>query len=68
LNSTFIRSGEDDERHLEVGPAMSKRRQVDDRFPAPTPKLDTDIKALIGRNLDAVGRTEDTVLTVFTDG
>jgi hypothetical protein len=31
-------------------------------------KSDTDIKVLIGRSLDAVGRTEDTVLTAFTDG
>jgi Fic family protein len=29
---------------------------------------DTDIKVLIRRNLDAVGRTEDTELTAFTDG
>jgi hypothetical protein len=31
-------------------------------------RSDTDIKLLIGRNLDAVGRTEGTVLTAFTDG
>jgi hypothetical protein len=31
-------------------------------------KADTDIKMLIRRSLDAVGRTEDTVLTAFTDG
>jgi hypothetical protein len=31
-------------------------------------KADTDIKALIHRSLDAVGRSEDTVLTAFTDG
>ncbi|HYZ39708.1 MAG TPA: hypothetical protein VE687_03675, partial [Stellaceae bacterium] len=31
-------------------------------------KADTDIEALIRRSLDAVGRTEDTVLTAFTDG
>jgi hypothetical protein len=29
---------------------------------------DTDIKVLIGRSIDAVGRTEDTVWTAFTDG
>ena len=31
-------------------------------------KADTDIKVLIRRSLDAVGRTEDTVRTAFTDG
>ena len=31
-------------------------------------KADTDIKVLIRGSLDAVGRTEDTVLTAFTDG
>jgi hypothetical protein len=31
-------------------------------------KAVTDIKMLISRTLDAVGRTEDTVLTAFTDG
>jgi len=31
-------------------------------------KADTDIKVLIHRSLDAVGRTGDTVLTGFTDG
>src|SRR5208337_3697949 len=31
-------------------------------------KADTDIKVLIRRSLDAVGRTEDTALTAFTDG
>jgi hypothetical protein len=31
-------------------------------------RTDTDIKALICRNLEAVGRTGDTILTAFTDG
>jgi hypothetical protein len=31
-------------------------------------KADTDIKVLIRRSLDAVGRTEATALTAFTDG
>jgi hypothetical protein len=31
-------------------------------------KADTDIKVLIHRSLDAVGRSADTVLTAFTDG
>jgi len=31
-------------------------------------KADTDLGTLIRRNLDAVGRTEGTALTAFTDG
>jgi hypothetical protein len=46
---------------------MLKRRLVGGTFSAPSP-ADTDIKVLIRRSLDAVGRTEDTVLTAFTDG
>jgi hypothetical protein len=68
LDSTFIRSCEGDERHLEVRvgnvETASGGRQV---FGA-VAKADTDIKMLIRRSLDAVGRTADTVLTAFTDG
>ena len=68
FDSTFIRSCQDGERHLEVriGNVETETggRQV---FGAVT-KADTDIKALIRRSLDAVGRTEGTVLTAFTDG
>src|SRR5689334_5528107 len=68
LDSTFIRSCDDGERHLEVRvgnvETASGGRQV---FGA-VAKADTDIKELIRQNLDAVGRTEDTVLTAFTDG
>ena len=56
------------ERHLEVRvgnvETATGGRQV---FGAGV-RADTDIKALICRNLDAVGRTEDTILTAFTDG
>jgi len=68
LDSTFIRSCEDGERHLEVQvgnvETESGGRQVFDAVA----KADTDIKVLIRRSLDAVGRTEDTALTAFTDG
>jgi hypothetical protein len=68
VDSTFIRSCEGGERHLEVRvgnvETASGGRQV---FGA-VAKTDTDIKALIRRSLDAVGRSEDTVLTAFTDG
>jgi hypothetical protein len=68
LDSTFIRNCENSERHLEVRvgnvETASGGRQV---FGA-VAKAGTDIQALIRRNLDAVGRTEDTALTAFTDG
>jgi hypothetical protein len=68
LDSTFIRSCEERERHLEVRvgnvETASGRRQV----LGAVAKADTDIKVLIRRGLDAVGRSADTVLTAFTDG
>jgi len=68
LDSTFIRSRAERERHLEVRvgnvETASGGRQV---FGA-VAKADTDIRAVICRSLDAVGRTEDTALTAFTDG
>jgi len=68
LDSTFIRSRAEGERHLEVRvgnvETASGGRQV---FGA-VAKADTDIRAVICRSLDAVGRTEDTALTAFTDG
>jgi hypothetical protein len=68
LDSTFLRSCEEGQRHLEarVGNVETDTggRQV---FGAIT-KTDTDIVGLIQDNLEAVGRTKDTVLTAFTDG
>ena len=68
LDSTFIRSCVDGERHLEVRigtvETASGGRQV---FGA-VAKVNTDIGALIRRALDTVGRTGDTALTAFTDG
>ena len=68
LDSTFIRSCEDGERHLEVRignvETATGCRQV---FGA-VAKTDTDLATLIRGNLDAVGRTGDTTLTAFTDG
>jgi hypothetical protein len=68
LDSTFIRSCEDGERHLEVRignvETPTGRRQV---FGA-VAKTGTDLAALIQHSLDAVGRTENTALTAFTDG
>jgi hypothetical protein len=68
LDSTFIRSCQAGERHLEVRignvETASGGRQV---FGA-VAKTDTDLAGLIRHSLDAVGRTEGTVLTAFTDG
>src|SRR4051812_34177746 len=68
LDSTFIRSCGAGERHLEVRignvETAPGRRQV---FGA-VAKTGTDLAALIRRSLDAVGRTETTVLTAFSDG
>jgi len=68
LDSTFIRSCAEGERHLEVRvgnvETPSGGRQV---FGA-VAKAGTEIAALIRRTLDTVGRTDDTALTAFTDG
>jgi hypothetical protein len=68
LDSTFIRSCEDGERHLEVRvgnvETASGGRQV---FGA-VAGSDTDIKMLIRRKLETLGQTEGTALTAFTDG
>ena len=68
LDSTFIRSCADGERHLEVRvgnvETPSGGRQV---FGA-VAKAGTDIRALVRCSLDAVGRTKDTALTAFSDG
>src|SRR4051794_11480582 len=64
----LLRSCGAGQRQLEVRignvETASGRRQV---FGAGA-KTDTDLAGLIRRSLDAVGRTEGTVLTAFTDG
>jgi hypothetical protein len=68
LDSTFIRSCEDGERHLEVRVGNVETETGGRQVFGAVAKADTDLEALIGRSLDTVGRTEDTVLTAFTDG
>jgi hypothetical protein len=68
LDSTFIRSCEDGERHLEVRVGNVETEAGARQVFGAVAKADTDIKVLIRRSLDAVGRTEATVLTAFTDG
>jgi hypothetical protein len=60
LDSTFIRSCEDGERHLEVRVGNVETESGGRQVFGAVAKSDTDIKVRIGRRLDAVGRTEDT--------
>src|SRR3954467_3641347 len=64
--STYIRSCEDGQRHLELGnvETVNGARQV---FAA-VARTDTAIETLIRRSLAEVGTTADTELTAFTDG
>ena len=68
LDSTFIRSCEDGERHLEVRAGNVETEARGRQVFGAVAKADTDIKVLIRRSLNAVGRTGDTVVTAFTDG
>ena len=68
LDSTFIRSCEEGQRHLEVRVGNVETETGGRQVFAAVGKADTDLKVLIRRNLDAVGRTEDTALSAFTDG
>ena len=68
LDSTFIRSCETGERHLEVRVGNVETKSGGRQVFGGVAKADTDLKVLINRNLDAVGRTEHTALTAFTDG
>jgi hypothetical protein len=68
LDSAFIRSCEKGERHLEVRVGNVETKSGGRQVFGAVARAATDIKVLINRNLDAVGRTEDTALTAFTDG
>jgi hypothetical protein len=68
LDSTFIRSCEDGERHLEVRVGNVETEAGGRQVFGTVAKTDTDVKVLIRQSLNAVGQTEDTVLTAFTDG
>ena len=68
LHSTFIRSCEDGERHLEVRVDNVETKSGPRHIFGAVAKADTDIKVLIRRSLDAIGRSEGAELTAFTDG
>jgi hypothetical protein len=66
LDSTFIRSCEDGERHLEVRVGNVETKSGGRQVFGAVAKADTDIKVLIRQNLDAVGRADSAELTAFT--
>ena len=68
LDSTFIRSCKDGERHLEVRVGNVETQAGGRQVFGTVAKADTDFQALIRCNLDAVGKGKDTALTAFTDG
>ncbi len=68
LDSTFIRSRAEGKRHLEVRVGNVETQSGGRQVFGAVAKSSTPIAELIRRNLDAVGRTEDTALTAFTDG
>ncbi len=68
LDSTFIRSCAEGERHLEVRVGNVETQSGGRQVFGAVAKAGTDVEALIRRSLDAVGRTGDTALTAFTDG
>jgi len=68
LDTTFIRSLAQGERHLEVRVGNVETNAGGRQVSGAGAKASPDIESLIRRNLDAVGRTGDTALTAFTDG
>src|SRR3954447_340631 len=68
LDSTFIRSCEDGQRHLEVRLDNVETSDGGRQVFAAVAKTDTSIETLIRRGLAEVGTATDTGLTAFTDG
>ena len=68
LASTFIRSCVEGERHLEVRVGNVETEAGSRQVFGAVAKAGTDIRDLIRRTLEAVGKRKDTALTAFTDG
>ena len=68
LDSTYIRSCHDGERHLEVRVSNAETPEGGRQVFGAVARSETDITALICRILETMGRTSDTELTAFTDG
>jgi hypothetical protein len=68
LDSTFIRSCEDAQRHLEVRLGNIETSHEARQIFAAVARTDTPIEGLIRRGFREVGQTADTGITAFTDG
>jgi hypothetical protein len=68
LDSTFIRSCAEGERHLEVRVGNVETQSGGRQVFGAVAKSSIPVAERIRRSLDAVGRTGDTALTAFTDG
>jgi hypothetical protein len=68
LDSTFIHSREDGERHLEVRVGNVETVDGGRRVFGAVARTETYITALIERTLETVGRTDTTEVTAFTGG
>ena len=67
-DSTFIRSCEESNRHLEVRVGNVETSDGGRQVFGAVARSDTDIAVQIHRSLEAVGRTAATKVTAFTDG
>src|SRR3954469_6723302 len=67
-DSTYIRSCEDSQRHLEVRLGNVEPSDGTRQLFAAVARTETPIAALIRRRLAAVGHTDETELSAFTDG
>ena len=67
-DSTFIRSCEEGNRHLEVRVGNVETSDGGRQVFGAVARSDTDIAVRIRRSLEAVGRTAATKMTAFTDG
>jgi hypothetical protein len=68
VDSTYIRSCEDGQRHFEVRLGNVETENGARQVFAAVARTDTAIETLIRRSLAEVGRTPETELTAFTDG
>jgi len=68
LDSTFVRSREDGERHLEVRVGNVETTAGGRQVFAAVAKADTDIAGLLRRDLKTAGQTDETEVTACTDG
>jgi hypothetical protein len=68
LDATFIGSRKDGARHLEVRVGNVETSGGGRQVFGAAAKADTEITALIRRNLQSVGRAAQTAVTAFTDG